>query len=68
MRERFEFKESVLIGSLLFGLFFGAGNLIFPIQMGQMAGKNTLQATIGFFITGVGLSLLGLLVAAVSRS
>ena len=68
MRERFEFKESVLIGSLLFGLFFGAGNLIFPIQMGQMAGKNTLQATIGFLITGVGLPLLGVLAAAVCRS
>ncbi len=29
-----------LIGSLIFGMFFGAGNLIFPIHLGQLAGAN----------------------------
>ena len=48
MRKRLSIKETLLVGSLLFGLFFGAGNLIFPVQLGQLAGKNTLQATIGF--------------------
>lgn len=57
MREKFDFKTSLLIGSLLFGLYFGAGNLIFPARMGQLAGENTVQATIGFLITGVGLPL-----------
>ena len=47
MRERLDFKSNILIGALLFGLFFGAGNLIFPVQMGQLAGNNTLEATIG---------------------
>lgn len=68
MREKFDFKSNVLIGSLLFGLFFGAGNLIFPVQMGQLAGRNTLQATIGFLITGVGLPLLGVVASAISQS
>jgi LIVCS family branched-chain amino acid:cation transporter len=68
MKEKLNFRLSVLIGSLLFGLFFGAGNLIFPVQMGQAAGNNTLQATIGFLITGVGLPLLGVIAAALSQS
>ena len=53
MKERLNFKQNILIGSLLFGLFFGAGNLIFPVKMGQSAGSNMLPATIGFLITGV---------------
>lgn len=42
-------------------IIFGAGNLIFPVFMGQNAGVNTIPATIGFLITGVGLPLLGVL-------
>lgn len=51
----------VAIGLMLFALFFGAGNLIFPVFMGQNAGINTIPATIGFLITGVGIPLLGVL-------
>ncbi|NMB02479.1 MAG: branched-chain amino acid transport system II carrier protein, partial [Firmicutes bacterium] len=68
MREKLDFKSNLLIGSLLFGLFFGAGNLIFPVHMGQLAGSNTLQATLGFLITGVGLPLLGVVATALSQS
>jgi len=68
MKEKLDLKSNLLIGSLLFGLFFGAGNLIFPVQMGQLAGKNTLHATIGFLFTGVGLPLLGVIAAALSQS
>lgn len=50
MKEKLSFKQNLLIGSLLFGLFFGAGNLIFPVQMGQQAGSHTFTATIGFWI------------------
>lgn len=68
MKEKLSFQESVLVGSLLFGLFFGAGNLIFPVQMGQLAGKNTLLATIGFLVTGVGLPILGVIASTLSQS
>lgn len=68
MKERLSFQSNLLIGSLLFGLFFGAGNLIFPVQMGQLAGSNALHATIGFLITGVGLPLLGVIASALSQS
>ena len=68
MKEKLNGQSNILIGSLLFGLFFGAGNLIFPVQLGQLAGSNTLVATIGFLITGVGLPILGVVASALSRS
>ena len=68
MNKKLDFKSNLLIGSLLFGLFFGAGNLIFPVKMGQLAGANTLPATIGFLLTGVGLPVLGVIASALSRS
>ncbi|HHX23366.1 MAG TPA: branched-chain amino acid transport system II carrier protein [Thermoanaerobacterales bacterium] len=68
MKERLSFQQNLLIGSLLFGLFFGAGNLIFPVKMGQVAGSNTFAATIGFLITGVGLPVIGVIASALSQS
>lgn len=68
MKRKLTFKEYVYIASMLFGLFFGAGNLIFPISMGQMAGANMWKAVLGFLITGVGLPLLGVAALGVSRS
>ena len=68
MKEKLSFKQNLLIGSLLFGLFFGAGNLIFPVQMGQEAGSHTFVATIGFLITGVGLPIVGIVASAISKS
>lgn len=68
MRKKLSFSSNVLIGSMLFGLFFGAGNLIFPVHMGQEAGANILPATIGFLITGVGLPFLGVVAIGTSKS
>ena len=68
MKEKLDVRSNLLIGSLLFGLFFGAGNLIFPVHLGQLAGENTLSATIGFLLTGVGLPIIGVVASALSRS
>ena len=38
MKKKLSFRELTAVGSMLFGLFFGAGNLIFPAAMGQLAG------------------------------
>lgn len=59
-------KDLVLIGLMLFSLFFGAGNLIFPPFLGQLAGTNTWIAMATFFITAVGFPVLG--VVAVAKS
>ena len=48
-------KQKILVAGTLFGMFFGAGNLIFPVHLGQMAGSNVIPAIIGFIITAVGM-------------
>ena len=55
MKKKLSFRELTAVGSMLFGLFFGAGNLIFPAAMGQLAGRNVFIAAAGLCITGVGL-------------
>ncbi len=52
---------------MIFGLFFGAGNLIFPVHMGQEAGQNIFPVVIGFILTGVGLPFLGIMAIGVSK-
>ena len=61
-------KQYLVVASLLFGLFFGAGNLIFPIHLGQMAGANWLVATLGFLVTAVLLPLLSVLAISVTHA
>ena len=61
-------STTLAIGFMLFALFFGAGNLIFPVLMGQMSGSNIWEATLGFIVTGVGLPLLGVLAIGYSGS
>lgn len=67
-KKNLTFKESLMITSMLFGLFFGAGNLIFPIYMGTLAGRNLPAALTGFLVTGVGLPILGVAALGISRS
>ncbi|GLB59605.1 branched-chain amino acid transport system II carrier protein [Cytobacillus sp. NCCP-133] len=61
MSNKIPFSYIVTVGFMLFALFFGAGNLIFPAMLGQSAGTNIWQANAGFILTGVGLPLLGIL-------
>lgn len=68
MDQKLPLKSYVAVGVMLFALFFGAGNLIFPAQLGQQAGSNVWPAAIGFFITGVGLPFLGILAMGFSGS
>ncbi len=51
---------------MLFALFLGAGNMIFPPFLGQEAGTNVWTSIAGFLITGVGLPLLGVIAIAKS--
>ena len=59
-------KDLLLTGLMLFSLFFGAGNLIFPPFLGQSAGDNTWIAMASFFITAVGFPILGVIAVAKS--
>ena len=56
-KENLSLRAYLAIGMMLFALFFGAGNLIFPAALGQHAGSNVGWALAGFVLTGVGLPL-----------
>lgn len=60
-------RKNFIIGLMLFALFLGAGNIIFPPALGQMAGENLFIAMLGFLITGVGLPLVAILAIANSN-
>lgn len=66
MKKKLTTKETIVVASTLFGMFFGAGNLIFPVHLGQVAGSNSGPAIIGFCITAVTLPILA--VAAIGNT
>ena len=57
-------RKMLLVSFMLFSLFFGAGNLIFPPFLGQNAGETTPLAIASFLITAVVLPVLGVIVVA----
>ncbi|MDU7441185.1 MAG: branched-chain amino acid transport system II carrier protein, partial [Clostridium sp.] len=59
-------KDLRLVSLMLFSLFFGAGNLIFPPFLGQSAGTATWISMLGFSITAVGFPVLGVIAVAKS--
>ncbi|MFJ8529857.1 branched-chain amino acid transport system II carrier protein BrnQ6 [Bacillus sp. NPDC094106] len=64
MKSSLKLSEIFAISLMLFALFFGAGNMIFPPALGQGAGTDVWIALFGFVITGVGLPLLGVIAIA----
>ncbi len=48
-------------GFALFSMFFGSGNLVFPITVGQQSEGHFLLAALGILLTGVVVPLLGVL-------
>lgn len=61
MNEKLTKVQMMSIACMLFSIFFGAGNMIFPPAMGQLAGKNYMFALLGFIATDVGIAVLGVL-------
>ena len=57
-------KQMLLVSFMLFSLFFGAGNLIFPPFLGQNAGTNWPLAISTFLITAVALPVMGVIAVA----
>ena len=59
--EKLTMRQILSLTLTLFAVFFGAGNMIFPPAMGQLAGENYLQALAGFILTDAGIALLGMI-------
>ncbi len=64
----FSAKQIVFISFMLFSMFFGAGNLIFPPFLGQSAGNHLWPALAGFIVSAVGLPILGVIAVAKAGS
>ncbi len=48
------------IGFAIFSMFFGAGNSIFPLQIGSLSGEKNIFAVLGFSISTILVPILGL--------
>ncbi len=53
--------EIFFTGMALFSMFFGAGNLIFPLKIGQTCGTEIIPALMGLTISAVAFPFLGLI-------
>lgn len=56
-----KFIEICAAGMAIFAIFFGAGNIIFPLALGQFALEGTPYALVGLLITAVAMPFMGLL-------
>ena len=54
MNQKLSWGAVGFIGTMLFGMFFGAGNLIFPVHLGQEAGQALWPAILGFLVQRLG--------------
>ncbi|MFV0339231.1 MAG: branched-chain amino acid transport system II carrier protein [Parachlamydiaceae bacterium] len=61
MQTTHTWRNILATGLALFSMFFGAGNVVFPLAIGQMAESQNIFAILGLLITAVGVTFLGLI-------
>lgn len=54
-------SEALAIGLAMFSMFFGAGNVIFPLAVGQHAGDKNFFAALGLIFAGVIIPFAGMI-------
>jgi LIVCS family branched-chain amino acid:cation transporter len=59
MKTSAQIKVTIATGLALFAMFFGAGNIIFPLKVGSFSGEHILYGLLAFVIAGVGVPFLG---------
>ncbi len=52
-------SQSLAIGLAMFSMFFGAGNIIFPLALGQYAGDKNFYAISGLILTAAIMPIIG---------
>lgn len=62
-----QFKLLFIYGFAIFAMFFGSGNLVFPISVGNDTGESWLFGFLGLMLTGIILPFLGFLVIKLYR-
>lgn len=53
-------SNTISTGLAMFSMFFGAGNVVFPLALGQQSQNNTIFAILGLLITAVLVPFMGL--------
>ncbi len=61
MQRRAENKTIIATGLALFAMFFGAGNIVFPLHLGAHSGQNIAISIFGFLISAVGVPFFGVM-------
>lgn len=56
-----EKSNTIATGLAMFSMFFGAGNVVFPLALGQYAQDKNLFAILGLLISAVGVPFTGLI-------
>ncbi len=54
-------KHIISTGLAIFSMLFGAGNLMYPLQVGMVSGSLTVIGMLGFLLTAVCLPIAGLI-------
>lgn len=54
-------SQSLSIGLAMFSMFFGAGNIIYPLAVGQYAGDKNFYAMLGLIITAAIMPIAGVI-------
>ncbi len=54
-------SSTLVTGLAMFSMFFGAGNVVFPLTLGQVTQSHNIWAMMGLLITAVGVPFLGLI-------
>jgi branched-chain amino acid:cation transporter, LIVCS family len=52
------------VGIALFAMFFGAGNVVFPLDLGRVVGDHVWYALLGIFLSAAVMPVLGILGSA----
>ncbi|RYE06418.1 MAG: hypothetical protein EOP33_04380 [Rickettsiaceae bacterium] len=60
-------KHALTYGFSVFAMFFGSGNLVFPLQLGIYSNDNWIASFIGLFLTGILLPILGLFAVTIHK-
>ncbi len=60
-------RDCLIYGFALFSMFFGSGNLVFPLQIGMNSGNQWFMGYMGLFLTGILLPFLGLFVIKIHK-
>lgn len=62
-----DLKIILLVGFSLFTMFFGAGNIVFPLKLGSIVGENIVASISGFLLTAVGLPFIGVFAIIINK-